>query len=228
MTERLIDFTAVRAELRALNRGGLLIIAKRAIELMPATQLSVLLGDFVRLTARPSEGGNATVSPLDEVREFYDAAMAGEYYEHVEIGGESRPQQSRGTDAFIAEFDRLVRKCVRAAEDDIEQVAPENFWQEVGNCFELLFALLRHIDEGNDDVLAFSDDGSSLDVGVNWRVVLPAYFECLAETEATSPEEFARAVDQVISDFAERDRPRYMDAAYTAANDAQRTALTSR
>jgi hypothetical protein len=51
--------------------------------------------------------------------------------------------------------------------------------------------------------------------------VLPAYFECLAETEASSPEEFARAVDAAIAAFAKYDRPRYMDAAHTAANDAQ-------
>jgi len=88
--------------------------------------------------------------------------------------------------------------------------------------------LLRHIDEGNDDVLAFSDDESSLDVGVNWRVVLPAYFEYLAATEAASPDEFTRAVGQVIAEFAEHDRARYMDAAYTAANDVQRIAMTSR
>ena len=223
-----IDFKSLRAELRALNRGSLLIIAERSIELLPATQLSALLGDFVQLTAQPAEAGNAPVSLLDEVRAFYDAAMDGKYYEHVEIGGEGRPQQSRGTDAFIAEFDRLMRNCVRVSEEDIEPAVPDNFWRGVRDCFELLFALLRHIDEGNDDVLAFADDGSSLDVGVNWRVVLPAYFECLAETEATSPEEFARAVGQVIADFAEHDRARYMDAAYTAANDAQRIAMTSR
>lgn len=36
-------------------------------------------------------------------------------------------------------------------------------------------------------------------------MVLPAYFKCLAETEAASPEEFACAVDQVIADFAGSD-----------------------
>jgi hypothetical protein len=91
----------------------------------------------------------------------------------------------------------------------------------------LLFALLRHIDEGNDDVLAFSDDGSSLDVGVNSRMVRSTYFKCLAETEASSPEGFARAIDAAIAEFAEHDRPRYIDATYTTANDAERIAMTS-
>ena len=119
MTEHLIDFTAVRAELRALNRGSLLIIAERAIELMPAAQLSTLLSDFVRLTAHPAEAGNAPVSLPDQVRAFYDAAMAGEYYEAVEINNRGRQEQSEGTDAFIAEFHRLLHKCIRAADQEM-------------------------------------------------------------------------------------------------------------
>lgn len=88
--------------------------------------------------------------------------------------------------------------------------------------------MLGHIDKGHDDVLAFLDDGSSLDVGVNWRVVLPAYFECLAKTEALSPVKFARAVDEVIAEFAEHDGPRFMEAAHSAASDSQRIALRSK
>ena len=89
--------------------------------------------------------------------------------------------------------------------------------------FELLFGLLSHIDEGNDDVLFFADDGSSLDVGVNWRTALPAYFNCLAET--SSPEEFAQTVDFSIEAFSPYDRPRYLTVARNVANDAQRIAL---
>ena len=215
MTEHLIDFTAVRAGLRALNRGSLLIIAERAIELMPATQLSTLLSDFVRLTARPAEAGNAPVSLLDEVRTFYDAAMAGKYYETIEINNRGRQEQSEGSDAFTAEFHRLLHTCIRAADQEVPSGLRESF--------EFLFGLLRHIDEGNDDVLFFSDDGSSLDVGVNWRAVLPAYFRCLAET--SSPEEFARTVGETIADFVDYDQPWYLNEARNVANDAQRIAL---
>ena len=234
MTEHQIDSKSLRAELRALPRGTLLLIAERAVELVSRDQLGALLGDIVQINVDPTDAGSgdsATIfgpSLLDEVRSFYDAAMNGEFYEHVEINTTGRQQQSAGTDAFIAEFDRLIRRCVGASDVSIEPGVRNNFWHGLRSCFELLFALLRHIDEGNDDVLAFSDDGSSLDVGVNWRVVLPAYFKCLAETEALSPEEFARVVDKAIAEFAEQDRARYMDAAYTAANDAQRIAMTSR
>ena len=215
MTEPLIDFTAVRAELRALDRGALLIIAERAIELMPAAQLSTLLSDYVRVETSPTEANHVPVSLPDEVRVFYDTAMAGKYYETVEINNRSGQEQSEGTDAFIAEFHRLLQKCIQAAHQEVPAGLRESF--------EFLFGLLRHVDEGNDDVLFFADDGSSLDVGVNWCAALPAYFNCLAKT--SSPEEFARTVDKAVMDFVDYDRPWYTDAARKVGSDVQRIAL---
>lgn len=214
MTE-LIDFNAVRAELRAMDRGNLLIIAERAIELMPATQLAALLSDFMQLTARPAEAGNASASLPEEVQAFYDAAMAGQYYETIEINNRGRQEQSHCTDAFIAEFHRLLHKCIRAADQEVPS--------EVCESFEFLFGLLRRIDEGHDDVLFFADEGSSSDVGVNWRTTLPAYFNCLAKM--SSPKDFARTVDEAIADFVAYDRPWYREVASNVANNAQRIAL---
>ena len=234
MTQHQSDFNTLRAELRALPRGSLLLIAERAVELVSVDQLGALLADIMQINVDPTDARsddpatNVGTSLLDEVRSFHDGAMNGEFYEHVEINNTGRQEQSRSTDAFVAEFDRLMRRCVGAQSAGIKQGVRVSFELGVRDCFELLFALLRHIDEGNDDVLAFSDDGSSLDVGVNWRVVLPAYFECVAETEAASPEEFVRAVDEAIAEFAEHERPLFMAAAHTTANDAQRIAMTSR
>ncbi|MFM9433521.1 hypothetical protein ACFDR9_000562 [Janthinobacterium sp. CG_23.3] len=228
MTNPLIDSTAVIAELRTLSRGSLLIIAERAIELIPADQLHVLIGDFVELAATAGRPSQPTQTLLDQAREFFDAAMAGHYYGAVEINNRGRQEQSAGTDAFVAEFDRLLRRCLGASATDMKPGLRGSSAHEVRDSFELFFALLRHIDEGNDEVLAFSDDGSSLDVGVNWRVVLPAYFECLAETEASSPEEFTRAVDKAIAEFGGHDRSLYIDAARAVANAAQSIALMRR
>lgn len=215
MAEPLIDFTAARADLRALNRGSLLIIAERAIELMPAAQLSTLLGDFVRLTARTAGAGNPPVSLLDEVRAFYGAAMAGKYYEAVAINNQGRQIQSQSTDAFIAGFDRLLRECVRASDNLVDSTA------NVG--FELLFGLLRYIDEGNNDVLFFADDDGISTIGIDWRTTLPAYISSLARTSL--PDEFGYAVDATIEDFAREDRPYYLAVARNAASDAQRISL---
>lgn len=215
MTDPLIDFTAVRTELRALNRGSLLIIAERALELMPAAQLSTLLGDFVRLKARTAGAGNAPVSLLDEVRAFYRAAMAGKYYEAVAINNQGRQIQSESTDAFIADFGRLLRDFVRASDNLVDSTAT------VG--FELLFGLLRHIDEGNDNVLFFADDDGISTIGINWRTTLPAYISSLARTSL--PDEFGHTVDATIEDFAREDRPYYLTVARNAASHAQRISL---
>ncbi|MEW6751818.1 MAG: hypothetical protein AB1505_12700 [Candidatus Latescibacterota bacterium] len=75
--------------------------------------------------------------------------------------------KSAGTEAFIAEFDRLAGKCVRAAAKGPR--AP------VRQALELLLALLRRIDEDPDRVVFFADEAGSWQVGVNWREVLPAY-----------------------------------------------------
>lgn len=215
MTEHLIDFTAVRTDLRALSRGSLLMIAERAIELMPAAQLSTLLSDFVHVETSTAEASYSPVPLLGNVRAFYDAAMAGEYFETAEINNRGRQEQSRGTDAFIAEFHLLLHKCIIAADQEVPSGLRESF--------EFLFSLLRHINEGNDNVLFFADNGSSLDVGVNWRAALPAYFNCLATT--SSPEEFAQTVSETIEDFVDYDWPWYEDVARNVANDAQRAAL---
>jgi hypothetical protein len=141
--------------------------------------------------------------------------MTGNYYETIEINNRGRQEQSEGTDTFIAEFHRLLHTCIKAA----DQEAPSGLRES----FELLFGLLSYINEGNDDVLFFADDGNSLDVGVNWRTALPAYFRCLAD--ASSPEEFARTVGEAIADFVDYDQPWYLDVARNVANDAQRIAL---
>jgi hypothetical protein len=213
MTQHLTDLNKVRAELRTLNRGSLLIIAERAIELLPATQLGALLSDFMQLA--PAEADNAPVSLSDEVRAFYDAAMTGQYYETVEINNRGRQKQSKSTDAFMSDFDRFLRRCIRATGQEMHSDARSSF--------ELLFGLLRHIDKGNDELLFFANGGGASDVGVDWRTVLPTYFSCLART--SSPTEFAQTVDSTIEDFSPYDRPHYLAVARGVANVVQRSTL---
>lgn len=67
----MIDYSAVRAELRTLSRGNLLVIAERAAELIPAAQLSALVGDIVNL-------GATALTPVpglvNDTRQFVDVA----------------------------------------------------------------------------------------------------------------------------------------------------------
>lgn len=214
MTGRPSDLARIRLLLRQLSRGNLLIIAQRAAELVPSAGLPALLGDFVQIAASVDATTDAP-SLLDEAREFHATSMSGAYYESFAVNGRNYTQQSRGTDAFIAEFDRLVSKCISEADTGPQPAVRE--------AFELLFGLLRHIDEGQDDVIFFADEGSSWDVGVHWRVAFPAYFRCLAET--ATAEEFARTVDQAITDFADHDRRHHLAQAWQVATAAQQAAL---
>lgn len=197
-----------------MDRGELLMLADRAIALVPTSKLSQLIGDMVAIDDFV-DGPRATTPLLDEVRRFHDAAMQGEYYQSFAVNSKNYMDQSRGTETFIAEFDRLMGKCIRAAAK--KRRAP------IRDAFELLLQLLRRIDEGSDSVIFFADEAGSWQVGVDWRLALPAYFQCLADR--APPDEFAREVDRAISDFSEYDRPKHLAAARGIANAEQTAAL---
>jgi len=210
------DLTKLRDELRGLRRCDLLIIAERAAELVSKTNLKALLGDFMHVDVLVVPG--ATPAPLsEEVQKFCSESRDGRYFEHFEANAKNYMEHSRGTDAFIAEFDRLLRQCVQAV--------GHQPGASVREAFEVLFRLLRRIDEAHDDVVYFADEAGSWQLGVNWRMVFPAYFRCLAET--VSPEEFARTVDQMIRAFAEHERPLHLRTAHQVAPAAQQAALSA-
>lgn len=214
MTTHGVDLEKLRVALRRMNRGELLIIAERATQLVPRTKLPALVGDFVQLDELAKTKAGA-MPLLDEVRTFHEASLRGDYYEDFMVDSRNFMEKSKGTEAFIAEFDRLLRRCIRAVGE--QQRAP------VCEAFERLFGLLRHIDEGHDDVIFFADEGGAWQVGVDWRAALPAYFQCLTDT--ASPEDFAHAVDRAIRDFDEHDRPRHLTAARRVASAEQKAAL---
>ena len=214
MTSHITNLEILRKELRAMRRGDLLIIAERAIELVPKATLKALVGDYVHVDdlAEASATPNAF---LDEVQTFHIDSLAGRYFEDFAVNSSNCTEHSRGTDAFIAEFKRLLRGCISAADSGQYEVARQ--------AFELLFGLLRHIDECHDDVLFFADEGGSWQLGIDWHSAFAAYFRCLAETATAA--DFATNVDQTIEDFAEHERPQHLRSAHSVANAAQRATL---
>jgi hypothetical protein len=209
-----VDLDKLRVAVRRMSRGNLLMVAERAIEIVPRGKLTALVGDMVRLDELV-EGKRGAAPLLDEVRKFHDSSLRGEYYDSFAVNSKNFMDKSEGTEAFIAEFDRLVAKCIRAVE--------KGPWPPVREAFELLFTLLRRIDEDPDSVVFFADEAGSWQVGVDWRVTLPAYFRCLAD--GTSGDDFAREVHRAISDFADHERPRQLTAARRVANAEQKAAL---
>lgn len=209
-----IDTEKLRVALRRMNRGHLLMIAERAIEIVPKAKLRHLVGDMIRLNdLEPAKQG--AVPLLDEVQEFQRACLRREYYEDFDVNSKNCMDQSKGTEAFFAEFDRLIGKCVK--------LAPKGPPATVREAFDVLFGLLRLIDEDPDRIVFFADEGGSWQVGVDWRAVLPAYLRCLADS--ASADEFAREVDRSIEDFCRYDRPRLLASARRLANAEQKAAL---
>ena len=211
-----VDTEKLRAALRHMSRGNLLSIANRAIELVPRARLGSLVAGIVRLDLL-SEGTSDAASLLDEVRTFHDACLRGDYYESFDVNSKNYMDTSKGTDAFMVEFERLIEKCIRASAKGRSSTVRE--------AFELLFALLRRLDRDPDSVVFFADEGGSWQVGVDWRAALAAYFRCLAD--GTPAEHFAREVDRAIADFADYDRPKHLATARRVASAEQKVALRS-
>jgi hypothetical protein len=94
MNRRVPDLEKLRAELRRLRRGDLLIIVERALELVPSAKPKALLGGFVPIEPLAATESGA-VSLLDEVRKFHaeNSLLAGGYDRHAarrEVAGQVR------------------------------------------------------------------------------------------------------------------------------------------
>lgn len=71
---------------------------------------------------------------------FEKAGLAAEYYEEIPISATNIEQNSRATLSWIADFRRLLDRCV--AESNTTNAA------DVCRAFEVLFRLLETLDNG--------------------------------------------------------------------------------
>jgi hypothetical protein len=212
-----VDLPKLRAALRRMDRGDLLLFAERAVEIAAAVGgIEALVGDRMRIPFH--EGEPTSASLLEEVSSFHAACLRGEYYESFEVNWRNCSEHSKGTDAFIAETDRLLARCLQATEAGLHEQARQ--------AFELLFELLRGIDDAPDRIVFFADEAGSWQVPVDWGRVLPAYFCCVSDGGSTA-EDFARLVDRAITDFGKPSRGRFLLEAERMANAEQREALAA-
>jgi hypothetical protein len=176
--------------LRGLDRAALLRLVVRALAEVPANRLESVLHDH----ARPGDIGARSDEPepslRSDVEQFCQLARTGHYFEEIPYRGS---EQSRGTYEFVARCSVLFDRCIAEGERTPNR-------RELRASFELLLDLMRRIDECQEDIVAFTDEGGSWQCGVVWTRVLPAYFRCLAQT--ANHEEYDATVEQILASFA--------------------------
>ncbi|MCC7542853.1 MAG: hypothetical protein IT379_41945 [Deltaproteobacteria bacterium] len=213
-----VDQDKVRAATQGLSHRALRDLVERAIDLLPQAKL----GSFIRGYASPADlrpDSARSGQLVANVRRFHAAALRGDFYESFNVNSKNWQEKSPGTRTFIAECNRLLDRCAKAAE--------KGQHAEAGESFELVFDLVRRIDgEGGDEIVFFADEHGSWQLGIPWERVLPAWFGCLATT--ASPDEYAQSVRAAIHDFAEYHSRTLITAARKVASPAQRSALRNR
>ena len=211
-----IDRDKLRAEVRKLGNEYVFFMLDDAIELLPRAKLHKLAKKYLDLKRlRPDAEPATSPSLLADVKRFEKASLAGEYYESFGVNSKNYTQQSAGTSAWIAEYLRLLDRCVIKAKKSNPV--------EVREAMDILFGLLNHIDKGNDDVIFFADEGGSWQVGVDWAKVLPVWFKVLSAT--AEPQEYAERITALLSCQYRYGRDKMLAIARRTATTHQRKAL---
>jgi hypothetical protein len=211
-----IDRDKLRAAVRKLGNEYVFYMLDDAIELLPPAKLYKIAKKYLDLKGLRPDAEKATrASLLADVKHFEKASLAGDYYESFGVNSKNSTQQSAGTSAWIAEYLRLLDRCVVSAKKSNPA--------EVREAMDILFGLLNHIDEGHDDVIFFADEGGSWQVGVDWAKVLPVWFRVLSAT--AEPEEYAKRITALLSCHYRYGRDKMLVIARRTATTDQRKAL---
>ena len=211
-----IDRDKLRAEVRKLGNEYVFYMLDDAIELLPLAKLHKIAKKYLDLERlRPDAQKTASPSLLTDVKRFEKASLAGEYYESFGVNSKNYTQKSAGTSAWIAEYLRLLDRCVINAKKSNPT--------EVRQAMDILFGLLDHIDKCLDDVIFFADEGGSWQVGVDWAKVLPVWFKVLSAT--AEPEEYAERITGLLSRHYGYGRDKMLAIARRTETPRQRKAL---
>ena len=211
-----LDRDKLRAEVRKLGSEYVFYMLDDAIGLLPMAKLHKIAKNYIDLKRLRPDAEKATrPNLLSDVNRFEKVSLAGEYYESFDVNSRNCTQQSTGTSAWIADYLRLLDRCVINAKQSNPAEARE--------AMDILFGLLNHIDEGHDDVIFFADEGGSWQVGVDWAKVLPVWFKVLSATAA--PEEYAGQITALISRHYRYGRDKMLAIARRIATPDQRKAL---
>ena len=184
-----IDRDKLRAAVRKLGHEYFFYMLDEAIDLLPSSKLEQIAKGYLDVeNLRSDSESTAKVELLEAVRAFDKASRAGDYYESFFVNSKNCMEQSTGTMAWIADYRRILDRCVA----ERKKVRPA----EAKEAFGILFGLLDYIDEGNDDVIFFADEGGSWQVCVDWDRVLPPWFRVLSAT--ADPNEYAERITSLL------------------------------
>jgi hypothetical protein len=213
-----IDKDKLRAAVRKLGHEYVFYMLDDAIELLSPTKLRQIARRYLDVERLLPEREIATkANLLAAVKAFNQASRAGDYYESFMVDSRNCTEQSMGTTAWIAEFGRLLDRCVV----EHRKVPPA----ESREAFDVLFGLLDYIDECHDDVLFFADEGGAWQVGVDWVRVLPPWFRTLSAT--ASPSEYAERITTLLRHHHAYGSDEMVAIARKIATAEQREALAS-
>lgn len=204
-----IDREKIRKHLRFLDGTALRVWLNRAIRLLPDEAFPELIEDYAWLSDVTS--ADPILRDLrEQTRSFYEASMAGAFYQEFNVSSHNCTQFSLGTERFAAEHARLIEECLRAERSGDHEVA--------GECFSVLIDILREIDRFERDIVFFADEAGSWQFNVLWKEVLPAWFRALSKT--LDAHSWAEIVLDAIDEFGTTDTEEIMQTAYGSSSCA--------
>lgn len=211
-----IDRDKLRAAVRKLGHEYVFYMLYDAIDLLPPAKVHQIAKKYLNLKSlRPDSEIKGKANLLAAVKAFDKASRAGDYYESFMVNSKNYMDLSTGTTAWIAEYRRLLDRCVAEEKRGIPG--------DIRGAFDILFGLLDYIDECNDDVIFFADEGGSWQVGVDWERVLPPWFRVLSATAA--PGEYAERIAALLERHYNYGRDKMLAVARKTATPEQRKAL---
>jgi len=217
MAGQQIDRDKLRNAIRGMGSEYIFYMLDDAITLLPRTKLRKLITPYLNPAELRPDGAKKE-DLLADVQVFQEASLAGRYYRPFGINSENYMGKSIGTLAWIADCHRLLERCVALSKkEDPAQVC---------RAFEIIFDLLDQIDQYNDDILFFADEGGSWELGVDWESVLPAWFKVLSAT--AGPSEYAQRIATLLKRHYKYGLVKMLAVARRIATPAQRQALPKR
>lgn len=214
MDDRPIDREKLRTAIRKMGGEYIFYMLDDAITLLPETKLRRLIENYLDATEFYLDGTQKQ-GLLADAKAFQEASLSGRYYNGAASHGKNGEENPVETLAWIADCRRLLDRCTK-------QAAKRNA-AEVCQVFEIVFGLLDHIDECEEDVVFFADEGGSWQMGIDWEKVLPAWFSVLSAT--VEPAEYARRIDAILNRHYAQGRAEMLVVARRIATPTQRQAL---